>query len=126
MTDLKITEAGTVQFPMVRHAAEVGWTPLSPKEALAMRGGEAGLLFQGELEGALRRFNPWMTDNAVRSVVENLQALPPTIEGNREMLAWLRGSGSGTTRLNSATGPSGSSTSRRPAPTSFTSLGNGS
>ena len=91
MTELNITEAGSVQFPMVRHAAEIGWTPLSPSTALAMRGGEAGLLFRGVLEEALRRFNPWMTDDAVRSVVENLQALPPTIEGNRQMLAWLRG-----------------------------------
>ena len=91
MTELRITEAGAVQFPMVRHAAEVGWTPLSPSDALAMRGGEAGLLFRGVLEEALRRFNPWMTDDAIRSVVENIQALPPTIEGNRQMLAWLRG-----------------------------------
>ncbi|MDE0511453.1 MAG: HsdR family type I site-specific deoxyribonuclease [Gammaproteobacteria bacterium] len=91
MVDISITEAITVQFPMVRHAAEVGWTPLSPADALVMRGGEAGLLFQNEIEGALRRFNSWMTDNAIRSVMENLQALPPTIEGNRKMLAWLRG-----------------------------------
>ena len=76
---------------MVRHAAEVGWTPLPPGDALALRGGEAGLLFHSVLEEALRRFNPWMTDDAVRSVVENLQALPPTIEGNRRMLGWLRG-----------------------------------
>ena len=91
MTELNVTEADSVQFPMVRHAAEIGWTPLSPRNALAMRGGEAGLLFRDEAEGALRRFNPWMTDNAIRSVVENLLALPPTIEGNRQMLAWLRG-----------------------------------
>ncbi len=91
MTQLKITEAGSVQFPMVRHAAEIGWTPLSPSEALAMRGGEAGLLFRGTLEEALRRFNPWMVDEAVRSVTENILALPPTIEGNRQTLAWLRG-----------------------------------
>ena len=91
MTSPKITETDTVQYPMVRHAAEVGWMPLSPRNALTMRGGAAGLLFRGEVEGALRRFNPWMTDNAIRSVVENLLALPPTIEGNRQMLAWLRG-----------------------------------
>ena len=91
MTELNVTEAGTVQFPMVRHAAEIGWTPLSPAEALELRRGEAGLLFQGALEGALRRFNPWMADDAIRSVVENLEALPATIEGNRQMLAWLRG-----------------------------------
>ncbi len=91
MSELTVTEAQAVQFPMVRHAAEIGWTPLPPMDALAMRGGEAGLLFQGVLEAALRRFNPWMSDSAVRSVVENLQALPPSIDGNRQMLAWLRG-----------------------------------
>ena len=91
MAELNITEAETVQFPMVRHAAEVGWTPLAPSEALAKRGGEAGLLFRSDAEGALGRLNPWMTDGAVRSVVENIQALPPTIEGNRQVLAWLRG-----------------------------------
>ena len=91
MTESKITEAGSVQFPMVRHAAEIGWTPLSPSNALIKRGGEAGLLFRGVLEEALHRFNSWMTGDAVRSVVENIQALPPTIEGNRQTLAWLRG-----------------------------------
>ena len=91
MTELNITEARAVQFPMVRHAAEIGWTPMSPRDALVLRGDEAGLLFRSEVESALRRFNPWMTDAAVRSVVENLEALSPTIEGNRQMLAWLRG-----------------------------------
>ena len=91
MSELKITEAGSVQFPMVRHAAEVGWLPLPPREALALRAGESGLLFRGVLEEALHRFNFWMTDTTVHSVVENLQALPATIEGNRQMLAWLRG-----------------------------------
>lgn len=56
MANLKITEAGTVRFPMVRHAAETGWTPLTPQEALARRGGEAGLLFRAEVEEALGRF----------------------------------------------------------------------
>ena len=64
---------------------------MSPSDALALRGSEAGLLFRSVLEEALHRFNTWMTDEAIRSVVENLLALPPTIEGNRQMLAWLRG-----------------------------------
>ena len=91
MNDLRVNEAETVQFPMVRHATEIGWTPISPQDALALRGSEAELLLQNYLEEALRRFNPWMTDNAIRSVIENLQALPPNIEGNCQMLAWLRG-----------------------------------
>ncbi|MCY4081445.1 MAG: hypothetical protein OXF54_14470 [Caldilineaceae bacterium] len=68
MAEISITEAGSVQFPMVRHAAEIGCTPLSPSNALAMRGGEAGLLFHSVLEDALHRFNPWLTDDTVRSV----------------------------------------------------------
>ena len=91
MTTLNITEATTVQFPMVRHAAEIGWTPIPPETSLQKRGGEAGMLFRDELEGALGRFNPWMTDDSIRAVVERLEAISPTIEGNREMLAWLRG-----------------------------------
>ena len=91
MTDLKISEAATVQFPMVRHAAEIGWMPLTSQAAVRKRGGEAGMLFRDEVEGALSRFNPWMTADTIRSTVEKLEALPPTIEGNRETLAWLRG-----------------------------------
>ena len=38
MTEFNITEAGAVQFPMVRHAAETGWTPLPPRDALTLWG----------------------------------------------------------------------------------------
>lgn len=88
---LKISEAGTVQFPMVKHAVEIGWTPITPEVAKQKRGGEAGMLLRDELETKLAAFNPWMTKDAIRSVIETLDAIPPTIEGNREMLSWLRG-----------------------------------
>jgi type I restriction enzyme, R subunit len=88
---LKISEAGTVQFPMVKHAAEIGWTPITPEVAKQKRGGEAGMLLRDELKTKLAQFNPWMTGDAVRSVIEKLDAIPPTIEGNREILSWLRG-----------------------------------
>jgi type I restriction enzyme, R subunit len=91
MSEIKISEAGTVQFPMVAHAAGIGWTPISPEIAKQKRGGEAGMMLRDELEAALAKFNPWMTAEAVRQVIEKLEAIPPTIEGNREMLAWLRG-----------------------------------
>ena len=58
MTTLNITEAGSVQFPMVRHAAEIGWTPIPPQDALRQRGGEAGMLFRTELEGRSRASTP--------------------------------------------------------------------
>lgn len=91
MAELKINEALSVQFPMVAHAAEIGWNPISPSKAVTKRGGEAGMLFRDELKKALVVFNPWMSADVVRQVIERLEALPPTIAGNREMLAWLRG-----------------------------------
>ena len=88
-----ITEADTVQFPMVHHAAEIGWTAISPHEqdASERRGGVEGMFFREELEGKLKHFNPWMPADTRRQVIERLEAIRPTIEGNREMLAWLRG-----------------------------------
>jgi len=91
MTDLKISEAGTVQFPMVKHAVEIGWTALNPEIAKQKRGGEAGMLLRDELEAKLAEFNSWLSAEAVRSIIETLDALPATVEGNREMLMWLRG-----------------------------------
>jgi type I restriction enzyme, R subunit len=91
MSHLTITEAGMVQFPMVAHAVGIGWTALGPEVARQKRGGDAGLLLRDEVVAALGRFNPWLTAEAIRQVVEKLESLPPTIEGNREMLAWLRG-----------------------------------
>ncbi len=91
MTDLSISEAGSVQFPMVRHAAEIGWTPLSPEAAREKRGSDAAMFLRDELEGAIARFNPWLSRDAVRSIFETLDAIPPTIEGNRTMLGWMRG-----------------------------------
>ncbi len=91
MTDLKISEAGSVQFPMVKHAAEIGWVPIGPDVAKQKRGGEAGMLLRDELEAKLAQFNPWMNEDAIRSVIETIDAIPPTVEGNRDVLAWLRG-----------------------------------
>ncbi len=91
MTEGRITEAGAAQFPMVRHAEEVGWTPLPPEAALELRGGHESMLFRRVLEETLRRFNTWMDGDAARAVVERIEALPATIDGNREVLAWLRG-----------------------------------
>lgn len=88
---LRISEGGSVQFPMVRHAEEIGWKAIDPWMALSMRGGEAGAYFRGVLEAKLAAFNPWLSADAVRAIAEALDALPASIEGNREVLSWLRG-----------------------------------
>jgi type I restriction enzyme R subunit len=91
MTTLRIAEGYTVQFPMVKHVAEVGWTVLTPEEAEAKRHGIAAMLFPDVLEDKLQEFNPWLTEDQARAIVESIEALPPTIEGNHEVLRWLRG-----------------------------------
>ena len=85
-------EAATVQLPLVRHAEAMGWTFVPPADALRKRGGEAGLFFYDELEDALLRLNPGLvTRENVQSVVTRMEGVRPTIEGNREILRWLRG-----------------------------------
>src|ERR1700688_1231452 len=91
MTTLTISEAVTVQFPMVKHAVEIGWTPLRPEDAVALRGGTSAMLFPAELEARLRKFNAWMTEGSARAVVDTIEAIAPSIDGNREVLGWLRG-----------------------------------
>jgi type I restriction enzyme R subunit len=91
MSLLKISEGGSVQYPMVDHAAEIGWQALAPDQALYRRGDEASGLFRGHLQSKIEQFNPWLPSDAARSIVETFDALPNTIEGNRDRLAWLRG-----------------------------------
>lgn len=85
-------EAGTIQFPLVKHAAEIGWTVVSDTDALRLRGGQAGLFFYKELEDALLRLNPGIvTADNVQSIIQRMESVPSNIEGNREILDWLRG-----------------------------------
>lgn len=86
------TELATVQRPLVAYAEAVGWSPVPPKEALAMRGGESGTLFAGVLKDRLLALNPeFMTEELAEEVVKRLEGARPTIEGNEEVLLWLRG-----------------------------------
>lgn len=91
MTTLKIGEGYTVQFPMVKHVAEIGWEVLVPEEAETRRHGRANMLFRDELEAKLLEFNSWLTKGQARAVVDTIEALPTTIDGNRDVLAWIRG-----------------------------------
>jgi len=86
------TEQSTVQAPLIRYAEQVGWTHVSPPDAVALRKGEGGLLFNRLLEEKLVELNPGLitADNA-GDVIRRIEAVRNTIEGNAEILAWLRG-----------------------------------
>jgi len=91
MSGFTSSEAATDQFPMVKHAVEIGWAPLTPDVGRARRGGDANMILPDELTAKLRQFNPWLSTDGVRSVIETLEALPATVEGNRQILGWIRG-----------------------------------
>ncbi len=85
-------ESATVQFPLVDHAVAAGWKPVTDAAALGKRRGEGGLYFYDELEAALLRLNPGVvTAENLPGIVQRLESVPSTIEGNREVLSWLRG-----------------------------------
>ncbi len=85
-------ESTTVQFPLVDHAVAAGWQPVTPEAALSKRRGEGGLFLYDELEAALLRLNPGVVAAAdVPGIVQQLESLPASIEGNHEVLEWLRG-----------------------------------
>ncbi len=92
MTRHLASEAASVQFPLIRHAEEIGWTYVPRDEAVRKRGGEQSPFLQDELRAALLRLNPGrVTDENVDAVIAELESAPPTIEGNRTLLEWMRG-----------------------------------
>lgn len=87
-----VTEASTVQFPLIRHATDVGWTLVSQEDATHLRGGESGAFFSDELRDALVRLNPgFVTAESAQAIIQRIESAPATLEGNQETLEWLRG-----------------------------------
>ncbi len=86
------TERPTVQDPLVGYAVEIGWVYLSPDEALTLRRGQSGTLLYPTLRDKLIALNPGVvTVDTVDQVIARIESVRTTIEGNAEVLAWLRG-----------------------------------
>jgi|HubBroStandDraft_2_1064218.scaffolds.fasta_scaffold00464_9 type I restriction enzyme R subunit len=87
-----MSERSAVQNPMLRYAEEIGWEYIRPEDALGFRNGDTGLYFKGVLEAQLIRLNPGIVDSSrTGDILRRLNLLKPTIEGNRDAHAWLRG-----------------------------------
>ncbi len=86
------SERATVQDPLVGYAIEIGWAYLSPDEALTLRRGQSGTLLYPILRDKLIALNPGIvTVENVDQVIAKIEAVRNNIEGNAEVLAWLRG-----------------------------------
>jgi type I restriction enzyme R subunit len=85
-------ERKTVQEPLLRYVSQIGWARLDPEEALTLRRGESGTLLYPTLRDKLIALNPGiLTVDSADAVIARIEAVRTTIEGNAEVLAWLRG-----------------------------------
>ncbi len=86
------SERATVQNPLVEYVQEIGWAYVSPDQALTLRRGESGTLFYQTLRDKLISLNPGVvTVSNVDDVIARIESVRNNIEGNAEVLAWLRG-----------------------------------
>lgn len=86
------SERATVQNPLVEYVQEIGWAYVSPDQALTFRRGESGTLFYQTLRDKLISLNPGVvTVSNVDDVIARIESVRNNIEGNAEVLAWLRG-----------------------------------
>ena len=92
MPENKGLEYRAVQSPLIRYAIELGWNPISQADALSLRKGENGLLFYRILEEKLIELNPGLINSEnVYEVIGKIESASNNIEGNAEILAWMRG-----------------------------------
>ncbi|MGH9160702.1 MAG: type I restriction endonuclease, partial [Vicinamibacteraceae bacterium] len=86
------SEAAAVQYPMVRYATQIGWTYLSPEDALRLRRGETGAVLWDTLIAQLQKLNPGTVNlDRAEQVAKSLLNVRPTIEGNLDAWEYLRG-----------------------------------
>ncbi len=86
------TETQTVQDPLIKYAGEIGWEILSREDALSLRKGESGTLFFKVLEEKLLELNDGLvTTENVEEIIHKIESVRNNIEGNAEILSWLRG-----------------------------------
>jgi type I restriction enzyme, R subunit len=87
-----VSELSAVQMPLWNYADEVGWQKVSPDDAMGLRGSIAGLFFTETLIERLLALNPgFMTAELAQEVLRRLKLAHPSIQGNREMMRWMRG-----------------------------------
>ena len=84
-------ERDAVQEPLIRYAEAEGWDYIPPAEALAWRQGEGGTFFAKGLTAKLLEFNDFLTPELAEDVVRRIEAIRNSIEGNAEILSWIRG-----------------------------------
>lgn len=87
-------EGSCVQNPLIGYVTEpeIKWTYVPTKEALARRGNETGCFFNEILGSALLELNKEILDEEQAiQIIRRMHNARPSIEGNAEILSFLRG-----------------------------------
>ena len=88
------TESKTVEEPLIKYAKQAGWKYVAPNTALNLRKGETGRLFDSVLRESLIKLNSnFLNEGNVDGVIQKIDNVSDTIEGNKENLDWARGRG---------------------------------
>lgn len=87
-------EESCVQYPLIGYVTEpeIGWTFVSKEAAVERRGGQEGSFFYDLLGDKLLALNRGILDKErVAQVMQRMQNVRPSIEGNAAILSFLRG-----------------------------------
>jgi len=86
-----MSERTEVQDPLIQYASDLKWTPLTREESEKLRKGESGLFYYDILKDQLLKLNDFLDDSLADDVIKRLENVKPTIEGNLQILKFLRG-----------------------------------
>ena len=87
-------EESCVQYPLIGYVTEpeIGWNCVSQADAEMRRGGRGGSFLNDTLESKLLALNKGILDNDLTAqVIQRIQNVRPSIEGNAAILSFLRG-----------------------------------
>lgn len=89
------TERSSVQNPIIEYSGQIGWTYLSPDDAVRMRGGETGLILRQIFTSQVIRLNSDFADlETANIIIKRLEnSISATIEGNLKVWEHLIGKG---------------------------------
>ncbi len=86
------SERSAVQNPLIGYAEDVGWAYLSADDAATLRRGAGGWLLYPTLRDRLVALNPGVVDDRnADELIARIESVRCSIEGNAEILKWLRG-----------------------------------
>jgi type I restriction enzyme R subunit len=86
------SERFAVQNPLIGYASEIGWAYLPREEALNLRRGASGWLLYPTLREKLIALNPSLINESnADEIISRIESVRSSIEGNAEILKWLRG-----------------------------------